>query len=264
MGLVGEGLHDPHPADILLDPRIEGPDPAVLGLPVAGHAAAVADRHEGDQRQDRRRDQRQRRVHREHQREGAQQRHHGDEQVLGPVMGDLADLLQVLGHPGDEVAGLLAVVEAEGELLQVVEGPFPQGGLDVDAEHVAPVGDHHHQAGIGHVDQRQRRGGEQDQAPILPGQEAVDEALHGDGEAEFEQAGQHRAAEIDQEQRPVRPVIGEEGLQHRAARISVGRRTRRGRARRRTAPPAGAGAGSRRAAAGTPTSPDRALAPGGS
>ncbi len=41
--------------------------------------------------------------------------------ILRAVVGDLADLLQILGHAADEVPGLLVVVEAEGELLQMVE-----------------------------------------------------------------------------------------------------------------------------------------------
>ena len=58
-------------------------------------------------------DQRQLPVDREHQHEGADEGHDGDEQVLRAVMGDLADLLQILGHAGDEMAGLLVVEEAE-------------------------------------------------------------------------------------------------------------------------------------------------------
>jgi ATP-binding cassette subfamily B protein len=34
-----------------------------------------------------------------------------------------------------------------------------------------PIGHHHHQPGIGDVEQRQARGGEQDQAPVLPRQD---------------------------------------------------------------------------------------------
>ena len=72
-------------------------------------------------------------------------------------MGDLADLFEILGHPADEVAGLLVVVEAERELLQVVEALAAHLGLDVDAEHMAPIGDDDHQPGIEQVDPEQRR-----------------------------------------------------------------------------------------------------------
>jgi ABC-type multidrug transport system fused ATPase/permease subunit len=40
------------------------------------------------------------------------QAQYGREQVLGPVMGDLADLLQILGDARHQMAGLLPVEEA--------------------------------------------------------------------------------------------------------------------------------------------------------
>ena len=100
----------------------------------------------------------------EHQDERADEGHHRDEEVLRTVVGDLADLLQILRHPRDEVPGLLVVVEAERELLQVVEALAAHLGLDIDPEHVAPVVDDHHQTGVQQVDPQQRRGGDEDQS----------------------------------------------------------------------------------------------------
>ena len=54
-----------------------------------------------------------------------------------------------------------------------------------------------------------------DQAPVLAGQQTVDEGAHREREAELEQARHDRAAEIEQEQRPVRAVIGEEAAEQR-------------------------------------------------
>jgi hypothetical protein len=214
VGLVGEGLDDAHAADVLLQPGVEGADAAELGLPVAGQPAAVARHHEARQRHGEEGDQRQRHVDGEHQGEGAEEGHHRDEQVLRPVVGDLADLLQVLRHAGDEVAGLLLVVEAEREGLEVVEGAAAHLRLDVDAEHVPPVGHDRHQPGVERVDREQAGGGQQDQRPVPAGQEHVDEGLHGHREPELEQAGEHGAAEVEQEQPAVRPVVGEEGSEH--------------------------------------------------
>jgi hypothetical protein len=45
----------------------------------------------------------------------------------------------------------------------------------------------------------------------------VDEGFHRDREAEFEQAGQHRAAEVEQEQPAVGTVVGEEATEHARA-----------------------------------------------
>ena len=44
------------------------------------------------------------------------------------------------------MAGLVVVEIAEGELLQMVERLAAHVGLDVDAEHVAPIGDDRHAA----------------------------------------------------------------------------------------------------------------------
>ena len=77
-----------------------------------------------------------------HEREGAGKGEQGDEQVFGAVMGDLADVGEVGGDPADQVTGLLAVVEAQGERLQVVEGAAAHLRLDADAEDVAPIVDH--------------------------------------------------------------------------------------------------------------------------
>ena len=63
------------------------------------------------------------------------------------MMRDLADILEVLGDAADEVAGLLVVVEAEGQLQQMVEGVAAELGLDRDAQHVAPIGDDGHEPG---------------------------------------------------------------------------------------------------------------------
>ena len=60
-------------------------------------------------------------MHREHQHEGADERHHRDEDILRPVVRHLADFLEVVGDPRDEVAGLVVVEEAERELLEMVE-----------------------------------------------------------------------------------------------------------------------------------------------
>jgi transposase InsO family protein len=140
----------------------KGTDAAELGLPVAGHSASVARHHETGERHDQRGEKCQLDVNGEHQGEGAEKGHHRDEKVLRPVVGDLADLFQVLGDARDEVAGLLLVVEAEREFLEVVEGAPAHLRFDVDAEHVAPVGHDHHQSRVERVDEKQARGREQD------------------------------------------------------------------------------------------------------
>ncbi len=214
MRLVAKRLHHADAADILLKPHIERADAAELVLPVAGHARAITGHHQRGQRHDEGGDEGELRVHPEHQQEGADKGHHRDEHVLGTVMGDLADLFQILGDAGDQMAGLEIIVEPERQLLQVLERAGTHFGLDIDAEHVAPIGDDGHQPAIERVNHQQRGGGQHDELQIGLRQQLVDKTLHRHGKAEFQQPGQHGAAEVDQEQPAVWPVIGEEGFQH--------------------------------------------------
>ena len=46
---------------------------------------------------------------------------------------------------------------------------------------MAPVVDHHHQPGIEQVDPQQNRGGDEDQAPVLTGEQPVDESPKASG-----------------------------------------------------------------------------------
>ena len=232
--LVGEGLHHAHPADVLLDAGVELPDATEQLAEIARHAGAIAASEQAGGGHDQGGEQRQLRVDREHERKGADEGHHRDEQVFRAVMGDFADFLQVLGHAGDEVAGLLVVVESEREFLQMIEGAAAHLGFNVDAEHVAPIGDHDHQATVDQVDRQQAYRGDHDQAPILPRQQPVHEGADGHGKAEFEQARNDRATEIQQEQAPIGTIVREEAPQHRAGwhadvlhGLNLGRRCRR-------------------------------------
>ena len=219
---------------------LEIADAAVELAPVRGHPAAVARRQPGHQRHHASGDQRQLRLDREHQGEGADERHDRDEQVLRPVVGDFADLFEILGEAADEVPGLLVVEEAEGQFLQVVERLTAHLRLDVDAEHVTPVGHDGHQPGVGDVDGEQAGAGERDEPPLARRQQRVDEDLDGDGEAELQQAGENGAGEVEQEQAAVGAVVGEEAGTAKAWRDRT-RRDRRKQARRdgprRTVPP---------------------------
>jgi hypothetical protein len=210
-------------------PPMFSSDASELRPPVALHRGAVARADADADRHHRRRDEGQRPVHEEHQDEGAGQRHHRDEEVLGSVMRHLADLLEILGDARHEVAGLLPVVEAERQLLQVVEGLPAHLRLDLDAEHVAPVGHHHVEPGGGGVDHQQADHGEPDQPPIVARQQRVDEGLHRHREAELEQPGDHGAAEVEQEEPAMRAIIGEEGFEHGWGLQGPGCRGQRGR-----------------------------------
>ena len=130
-----------------------------------------------------------------HQHEGADERHDGDQQVFGTVVRHFADLFEVLGDPRHEVPGLLLVIEAERELLQVIEALAAHLGLDVDPEPMAPIGHDREETGVERIDDEQRGRGQRDQPPVLPGQQTVDEGSHRERKAEFEQARHDGAGE---------------------------------------------------------------------
>ncbi|MCY1295568.1 hypothetical protein D9M70_449140 [compost metagenome] len=225
MGFVGEGLHHPHAADILLDAGVEVADTAIEAAEVSGHPPTITAGDPGGHRHHGGRDQRQLPMHHQHQQQSADEGHDRYEQVLRPVVGDFADFLEVLRQASDQMAGLLVVEEREGELLQMVEGHPPHVRLDVDAEHVTPIGNCRHQAGVEQIDQQKAGRGQEDQRPLLARQKLVDEQLHRDRETEFEQAGQYGAGEVENEQAAIGAVKREETLQHAGA-LTGGRRPR--------------------------------------
>ena len=212
--LVGERLHHAHAAHVLLHPGVERAHLAKQRAEVLRHAVAITGgdhRHHGG---DHRGQQRQLHVDEEHQRERPGERHDRDEKVFRAMMRHFTNVLQVLGDVGDQVARLAVVEERERELLQVVERPPAHLGLDVDAEVVAPIRHHRHQPGVEQVDGKQHRRGQQDDAPVAARQKLVDEAAHRHGEAQFEQPGDHCAAEIEREQAPIWLIVSEETLEH--------------------------------------------------
>ena len=214
MILIGEGLHDPHAADIFLDTGVEVANTSVKRAKILRHAAAITAGHPGGDGHDGSGDERQRHIDRQHQKERADEGHDGDEQVFGAVVSHLADLFQILGQPPDQMAGLLVVEIPEGELLQMVEGQTPHVGLDIDAEHVSPIGDGRHQPGIQHIDKQQPHGGGKDDGPFTARQQHIHKGLHRHRKTEFEHARQHRAGKIENEQTAIGAIISEETAEH--------------------------------------------------
>lgn len=212
--LVGEGLDEPDTAERLLEPHVELPETCEDRPPRGGHPRAVMrddpDRHRHDQNGQ----EREGRVDPEHEAEGAREGHHRDEEILRPVVRDLADLFQIAGDARDELAGPGAVVPAPGEAREVIEGAGAHLGLYIDAEHVAPVGHDRHQSGVQDVDHQQPGGGGERQAPVSLRQQPVDEEGDGQRKGKFEQAREHGAAKVQPEQALPRTIVLEELAKH--------------------------------------------------
>ena len=128
-------------------------------------------------------------MHPEHQEKGTDQCHQGNEQVLGAVMGNLADFFQILGQPRHQMAGLLVVEEPEGQLLQMIEGLPPHLRLDLDAQHMPPIGDNDLESGIEHIDEKQAQSRERNQPELVGRQQPVDENRHRDRKSQLQHTG---------------------------------------------------------------------------
>src|SRR5215217_5414875 len=92
----------------------------------------------------------------------------------------------------------------------MVEALAAHLGLDIDAEHVAPVVDHYHQTRVQQVDPQQGRGGDEDQSPVLTREESVDEQPDRHREPELQHAREYRAGEVQGEEFAMGLVVSEE------------------------------------------------------
>ena len=141
MRLIGKGLHHANPAHGIFHPRIELAQVIKHFAVGVGHLLVKVDRDPAHQRHNQKGQHRQLPVDPRHQTKGADQRHDGNKDILGTMMGHLADHVQIAGDAGDEMAGLLVVKKAERQLLDMIKKLAPHVGLNVDTEHVTPIGD---------------------------------------------------------------------------------------------------------------------------
>ena len=207
--LVGEGLGRAHTGDAGLDVGVDAGG-GLLDLPGgAGHAAPVEVHHDEEHRDEHHHHQGQPPLDGEHDGDGPQDGHPGDEQVLGPVVGQLRDVEELGGHAAHQVAGAVFVVEAEGEGLQVAEEIPADVRLHQHAEGVPPEADHvlqHRAQQVG--PQQHRRHGEE--GPVAPEGDQLLQAQAGDeGKGQVNQGDGQRAGHVQQEQPQMGPEIAE-------------------------------------------------------
>ncbi len=107
--------------------------------------------------------------------------------------------------------------------MEVIEGLAAHVGLDADAKRVAPIVDHRKQARIEDIDDQQTSSGGKNPEPVLAGQQLIDIELDDHGEAQFEQADDDCAAEIEEKQALIGRVIGEKSAQHRRIAFNTAR-----------------------------------------
>ncbi len=132
--LAGEGLDDAHAADVLLDVGRQLGDPLLDLLQRGPRAAPVAVRDPDDERDGAQRDERERRVDDDHRDRGEDDRQRGLGDDHEAVAEEEAHGLQVDGRARHELAGLLAVEEAELEREQVAVDLVAQVVLDAERD----------------------------------------------------------------------------------------------------------------------------------
>ena len=133
MVFVGEGLNHANTADVFFNAGVECPDLPELFAHSSGHSGPIAGGNPCHGRNHKAGQKRKIWVQTKHQTERAQKRHHSDKGIFRPVMGDFADLLQILGDTGDQVPGFGVVVEAEREFLQMVKDAAAHFGFNGNA-----------------------------------------------------------------------------------------------------------------------------------
>jgi hypothetical protein len=214
VAFIGKSLDHANAADGVFDAHVEIADPAEQLLPVLRHARAIATDQPAHDRHERHGNQRQLPVGEEHQEERADKGHHGDEQVFRPVVGDFPDVLEILGHVGDQVSGLVVVEEAEAELLHVVEGLPAHVGFHRHAEHVTKIVHDRLEPGADDVNGQEPGTGRKDQRIVRFRQQRVDHIGDRQGEGEFEKTREHGATEVENEQPRIGAIVGIKTLEH--------------------------------------------------
>ena len=206
-GLAGEALDFADALDGVLDVGGEGggfvavlaPDLVDAFLEAAGEEEDEGDGNEGEGREGG--------VNPEHEGEGADEGQGDFEKGFGEEVGGGADHAEVGGDAAEDLAGLGAVEEGEGEALEMVEEVRAQGGLDAESQPLPANGAAPFQRGRAHGQERKEQ-----RAPTglmqIPRRQADLEDVEGDGRNE--QAGprprDHRR-QVQRQELPLRAIV---------------------------------------------------------
>ena len=128
-GLAGEALDFADALDGVLDVGSEGGGLVAVLAPDLVDALLEATGEEEDKGDGDERESRERGINPEHEGESADEGQGDFEEGLGEEVGGGADHAEVGGDAAEDLAGLGAVEEGEGEALEGVEGGRAQGGL---------------------------------------------------------------------------------------------------------------------------------------
>ncbi len=204
---VGKGFDHPHTGDAVFYPGID------IGY-LQAHIAEgilhllVLDHGKPDHHRDyHKRQQGQLPVDGYHNDEGSAERHRGNEEIFGPVMGQLRNLVKIVNQAGHDVAGFGVVKVAERELLNMVKEVLAHIILHAHTEDMAPVINDILEQRPQQVEPQQAGADTEKEVQVPLRQDPVDNPLHGNRENQVQPGHGKSAAKVDHKERQVRPVI---------------------------------------------------------
>ena len=216
---VGKGLGGPHAGQTGLDGGVDGAGLDLGGPGGGAHLPAAAQGHGQQDRQQHQQYQRQLPAQGEHHRQRAHDGHQGDEQILRPVVGQLRQLKQVTGQAAHQLAGAVAVVEVEAQLLNVAVQIAADIRLHADAEGVAPVGHHEVQRRAQYIGGHHHRHDDEEYPELPLGQPGIHGGAGHQRERQVDAGDEERAGQVQGEEPPVGFEVGEEYPQGAAGLI---------------------------------------------
>ena len=217
---VGEGLGDPDAADGAFQGGVDirhGRPGIPEGL---AHLAAEGpgdDHEEGDAGED---DEGEPDIDGAEIDEGDHDADDGDDDILRAMVGQLADIEEVVGHAGHDLAGLMGVIEAIGKGLQMGKHIRAHPGLHIDAHHMALILNEVIQE---HLDQIKAEEGDaidDHEAVVAIGNEVIEHEAGDHGIHDADQGHQEGRAHVHGEEAEVGFIVGHEAAEKAFGLIS--------------------------------------------
>ena len=208
--LARERLDDPHPRDVLGERGRHEAEPLAHGRVRAGGALAEDHRRDAHERDHDQRRECQAPVEDEEQDRGAEQSERVLDEARDPVGDELVDRLDVVRQPADDHARTVALVEAEREVLQVVEKAVAQVGQDPLADPAGQVGLDVAHAPAQEAEEQEGADDPPELAQVVLADAVVDGVLGEQRRRERERRRQQQRADREQRPRAVGPREADE------------------------------------------------------
>ena len=143
----------------------------------------------------------------EHEGEGADEGQGDLQQGLGEEVGGGADHAEVGGDAAEDLAGLGAVEEGEGEALEVVEEVGAQGGLDAEAEPLSADGAAPFEGGRADGEEGEEEGAPARRAEVARGEADLEDVEGDGGDEEAGARAGHDGGQVQRQQAPLRAIV---------------------------------------------------------